>query len=1058
MPSLSSNLLGEWQPGQRGKGLAHQDGRVVIEPYREGEHHWDIRDKYLPGSYLSHLHPFEVDEDGRVSSAHWEGPVPQFIIDAHPALHHAESNGWKFADQGWGGDAYPAEEPQAELDRQHVNESFGQDPGNNLGGDHPVIDYKFIFANGELDVSGQHDHQELAERNNVPPDHTGPMAVGTVTVQDGVAIWEVSSNIGGQSLAKLLQKYTRDAGWKWGGMTDMQGDPVGNDEKLARTRWYFAHDETQLLLSREPWKIAEGGRVDVVGRVAAVRFKPDTQQPAMYREALQQWADDFGYKLAEVPGGGSMTDPTMMKNHPPLGTDLETHNIPGRTDYPKDRDRMPHGIFKCPDCGRLFHRWQEYMLHREGELSKTPVGEPDGKFPEVEEVANQEMRLEPGIHTGSGHDVRTPTPNAAVIGRENGEVWYSPEGQPHDWFWYEYDPELFEKEHPPRMGDTDEYGNIIWHGEGDWSFDGKSARMDRMAEKAPKDMFKEPVPFIYDIEKDAIFVGHPGGKHSDIDVGFSPGGIVEGEYQPGGKVLLKTKTTMPYSIRHMVGLWYYQHPEFEVTGVELDTGDGNTRKVAADETIGAYVVSLAAQDPAVHQAWQALREAGGKVYVVGGAVRDALLNKTPKDIDLMVTGLPSTVVDHTLRKLPGRVDLTGKDFGVYRYNTAGHEVEVALPRTERSTGDRRVDFDVSVDHTLPVEDDLLRRDFTANAIAIDLDSGRIVDPYGGAQDIAARSLRTVHPNSFREDPTRLVRGLVAMSRHGLEPDEETLAQMREHAPALAKESPERIQAELEKLMKSDDPAKAIRLAHETGMLHYILPEVDDAFGFDQRNPHHNYDLGTHLLQVLDNTAKQTDDPDVRMAALLHDIGKPASQWINPETGFGHYYHNAELGVGQNHEEVGADMAASRLEALKWFPKERVKRIEHLIRHHMYPDFSSKGGARKFLNRVGDEHAEDLFVLRAADRAGKGTDDYQALKTPVAKQQEVVEAVRSAGEATDKSNLAIGGNDLIGLGLKPGPAFTQILNSLTDLVLEHPEMNDRHVLLQYVRQELMPSAI
>ena len=277
--------------------------------------------------------------------------------------------------------------------------------------------------------------------------------------------------------------------------------------------------------------------------------------------------------------------------------------------------------------------------------------------------------------------------------------------------------------------------------------------------------------------------------------------------------------------------------------------------------------------------------------------------------------------------------------------------------------------------------------------------------------------------------------------------------MREHAPALAKESPERIQAELDKLMKSDDPAKAVRLAHETGMLRYILPEVDDAFGFDQRNPHHTYDLGTHLLNVLDNTARQTKDPDVRMAALLHDIGKPASQWINPDTGFGHYYKHPD-GQGENHEDVGATMASNRLKALK-YPNKRVDRIEHLVQHHMYPDFSSKNGARKFINRVGDEHAEDLFVLRAADRAGKGTDDYQALKTPVAKQQEMVQAVRDAGEATDVSSLAINGNDLIGLGIKPGPAFKQILDTLTDQVLENPELNDRQALLNYVRQELIP---
>lgn len=858
---------------------------------------------------------------------------------------------WNFPSKialDFAGDAYPGSEPGSTAERQHVNDSFGHEDERH--DDKPVTEYNFFYANGELDVDGQADHDKMRDRMHVNPEHSGPMAVGSVSIQDSVAIWEINSNIAGSALAKELQKYTRQAGWSWGGMVDQGGDPVGTDEKLARIK------------------------DNVTGKVIAVAINGKIAR-ARPSEAVREWAKDFGYKLAEYPGGGSMTDPTMMKNHSPLGEDLELHNLyDPNTDPNKDRDRMPGGHFKCPDCGRLFGRWPAYMLHRRSELP-SPDDQPDGKFPEVNEVGFQDMIQEPGIHTGG------------------------------------------------------------------WQF---------TAVKAPKDMFSEAIPFLYDVEKDAIFVGAPGTRHSDIELGFTPGALVEGEYQKGGKVMIKSRSDAMYSVRHMLDLWYYQHPEFEVTSVDIVGLDGNTHRLAHAST-GAYIVGLAAQDPAVHSAWQALREAGGRVYVVGGAVRDAILHKEPKDIDLMVAGIPADQVNKALSELPGKVDVTGKDFGVFRYNYHGHEVEIAMPRTEKSTGTRRVDFDVQVDHNLPVEKDLERRDFTANAIAVDLADGRVVDPYNGVQDIQGGHLRTVHPDSFSEDPTRLVRALVAHSRHHLIPDEKTHKEMKDNAHALGGESAERIQAELDKLMSSDNPAQAIRLAHNTGVLEHILPEVDACFGFDQKNPHHEHELGTHLLNVLEHTANNTKDPDVRFAALMHDIGKPKSQWINPDTGNGHYYYNDELDIGANHEEVGATMASDRMKALR-FPAARTKRVHDLVSHHMYPDFSGEKGARKFLNRVG-EHADDLFTLREADRAGKGTPEHQALKTPVDVQRELVQGVKEKKEPTQKSDLAINGNDIQGLGIKPGPIIGDILNQLTNMVVEQPELNNKATLLNHVRQEL-----
>lgn len=916
---------------------------------------------------------------------------------------------WRFSDIGTGGDPYPGETGEALVERQHVNDSYGQDGQFD---DYPIAEYKFFFANGKLDVSGAHDLDGLRERNNVAPEHGGPMAVGNLIVQDGTAIWEVTSNVGLGPLVKALKKFTKDGGWDWGGVTDMKGEPLGDPEKLARKSYWLAVNSGRVQMFTRPVFPMTGnvGRLDIVGRVAAYRPGPkvDTYLAASTQAALEEFAADHNLRLAEYPGGGNASD--YLRNHAPMGEDLELKNIPGERPevrelerFHKDKDRNPEGIFKCPGCGRLFHRWHEYLLHRQQEEPQGDMVE-DGKFPTIEESTSE-----------------MPSFTEAKINR------------------------------PPENDLTpSEIASQFLHG------------ASRLAIKAPKDMFTEPVPFIYDIKIDQIFVGHPGARHGEIEAPagtkFTPGGIVEGEYQPGGKVVIESQSDTPYSIRHVIGLWYYQHPEFEVTGVMMTMPDGKQRKIAGADNTGAYVIGQAAQDPAVHAAWQALQSVGGVVYGVGGVVRDALLGKPSKDVDLLVTGLPAERVHKTLSKLAkqtkGWVDVTGKDFGVFRYKQDGYEVEIALPRTEKSTGERRVDFDVSVDHMLPIEKDLERRDFTANAIAVNLRTGEMVDPYGGASDIKNRKLRTVHEDSFPEDPTRLVRGLVAHSRHGLHPDPKTLRQMQVHAPDVAKESPERIQAELDKLFSSDDPGTAIRLAHTTGLLKYLMPEVEAAWGHDQNNPHHAHALGEHLVNVLDSIAKLTTDPDLRLAALLHDIGKPGSEWIDPATGTSHYYLGPE-GQGADHELLGAQMSESWMRAMK-YPVARIKRVMDLVTHHMYPDFSSPKGARKFLNRVGD-HAHDLMLLREADREGKGTDEYQDTKTPVQTQRELVDQVQAAGQATDKSSLAINGNDLIGLGLQPGPAFTQILQALTDLVLENPELNEKHTLLNYVRHELMPDA-
>lgn len=459
------------------------------------------------------------------------------------------------------------------------------------------------------------------------------------------------------------------------------------------------------------------------------------------------------------------------------------------------------------------------------------------------------------------------------------------------------------------------------------------------------------------------------------------------------------------------------------------------------------------QDRTITDAISALQNAGGNVYAVGGYVRDTLIGVEPKDVDLLVTNLGADEVESALEKLHGRVDYTGKSFGVFRYRNRGVEVEIALPRQEISTGTSHTDFNVRVDHTLSVEDDLYRRDFTVNAMAIQIDTNKVIDPFCGESDIHNKILRCVSLDSLSEDPIRILRALVLHSRYGFTVTDETRFHMTANAKNLEVEAPERIQYELDKLMESKNPAAGIRLAHETGVLRYILPEVADCMGYDQNNPHHEQELGNHLISVLERVSEKTNDPDIRMAALLHDIGKPKSAWVDPETGSNHFYEkHMDDGtiLGADHETVGWMMSIELLRRLK-YSNDRVRRISDLVKFHMYAPFTSPKGARKFINRVG-EYADDLLIIRWGDQGGKSSyptrdDD----KFDLENEALLLEKVRDESQPTDVSQLAINGNDLIQAGYPQGPGIGKILDALTLAVLDRPILNERETLLELAKE-------
>lgn len=992
------------------------------EPWRYDE----AQKTWRPGPPLYKRSTHPLFKNFRTKTYATENPrVRTFTDRANAALDNPGATTSKVA-LDYAGDAYPAEQPQALED--HSDRYWHDLP------DESPKEYKFFYGKGDLHVSPVHSHDELRGHAGVPDDHTGPMAVGFVTVQGRRAAWSVNANVGAQALARVLKDYTERAGWEWGGLTDVEGEPIGTGSEFApKKTYYYAWDRDlhHLHISRDlGGALGAARRANTSSARAVIPGHFVVQGERVYAsmprhdhtriaDALAEYATDHGLViLAEVPGGGTFED--RMHKNDPSGETLEQFDL-GDIDQHRiePRDQEMGGPFECPDCHQRYPDWGSYVVHRQGEHMPTEEPVQDGKFP------NERPDLDEAIPPHYREMFQTPVALASL-----------------------------------RIDSPDETTEPLLARNG-WIRASKTSWRYSLTGQQPKDMIDEPVPIVFDVRKDTINVGQPGQKVSEIPGKFTPGGIVEGQYMPGGKLVLRSVTSDPYSVYHLADLWYWSYPHMKLTGIELQDDAGNTTKLAG-ENVGSYVRQLALIDPAAASAYHALSAAGGKTYAVGGAVRDALLQKEPKDIDLLVSGLPAEAVRKALEALPGRVDLTGKDFGVFRYRAKGHEVEIALPRTETSTGEKRSEFDVQVDHNLPVETDLKRRDFTANSMAVDLDSGQLIDPYGGADDIAARRLQTTHPNSFEEDATRLVRALVASSRHGLQPTERTRREIEQNAYRLDGEARERVQAELDKLFASDNPAGAVRLAQDTGLLKHIVPDLAENFDYDQRNPHHAHTLGTHSLNVLEGVQQASTDPDLRLAALLHDVGKPASasrvctrcrapldkdaevcDQCNSSNVKNRYYL-AENGQGANHDEMGATLAQRWMRDMK-YPVSRTKRVHDLVRHHMFPAFSSQRGARKFLNRVGD-HADDLLTLRAADQEGKGTPEFQATKTPVEQMQSLVEDVRAEAQPTNQAALAVNGNDLIAAGIPAGPQLGRILQQLTDLVISDPSQNNPETLV------------
>jgi putative nucleotidyltransferase with HDIG domain len=433
--------------------------------------------------------------------------------------------------------------------------------------------------------------------------------------------------------------------------------------------------------------------------------------------------------------------------------------------------------------------------------------------------------------------------------------------------------------------------------------------------------------------------------------------------------------------------------------------------------------------------------APGRLFAVGGRVRDELRGELEgadgpaKDLDYVVTGLTLDELTARLQTL-GRVDLVGAAFAVAKLTTGGLTVDLALPRRERSTGHGHRDFEVQSGPDIPLEDDLARRDFRMNMIARALPGGELVDPYGGEPDIRARRIDILTPVAFDEDPLRMLRAAQFAARFGYEPTPATSEAMRAAAPLVRTVAPERIHDELQKLFAlAPKPSVGLRLLEETGVLVQFWPELLEGVGVEQ-NEWHAYDVWQHNLATLD--AIPPGDATLRLAALLHDIGKPRTK-EGP-----HFYR---------HEQVGAEMAVAMLHRMR-FSNETVDTIEHLIRQHMYvqdPELSD-AAIRRFIRRIGLEHLQRQFAVRHADIVGSGLpkrdDTNERFEARVWEEVERKPAFSVA-------DLAISGSDVIAAMVRHGLAPSEFrgdarvgaaLHWLFEQVTERPERNEREVLL------------
>lgn len=428
---------------------------------------------------------------------------------------------------------------------------------------------------------------------------------------------------------------------------------------------------------------------------------------------------------------------------------------------------------------------------------------------------------------------------------------------------------------------------------------------------------------------------------------------------------------------------------------------------------------------------------GYEIYVVGGAVRDLLMGKMVDDWDFTTNATPEEI----LKIFPdGFYDNAFGTVGI-SHESSINPYEITTFRKEFGYTDKRRPDKVEWGKSL--KEDLKRRDFTINAMAFKRkgkDEYEIIDPFGGKKDIKKKVIKAVGDANerFSEDALRMMRAIRIAAEMGFTIEEKTFEAIKTNSPSINKIARERVKDELLKLMGSLHPYEGLVIFRNSLLMNEILPEVEKMFGVEQKSPgrHHIYDVGNHALFSVKHCKNK--NPIVRLAALIHDIGKPQT-FKRTDDGIITFY---------NHEVVGARIAKNIAERLRFSKKEKVKLVK-LVRWHQFTvdEDQTDKAIRRFIKRVGKENLDDMLDLRVADRLGGGAretswrlEEFKKRLVEVQKQPFTVHDLKISGDEVMKI-----------LDIKPGPEVGEVLNKLFTEVVENNLPNKNADLKKKVKE-------
>ena len=429
-----------------------------------------------------------------------------------------------------------------------------------------------------------------------------------------------------------------------------------------------------------------------------------------------------------------------------------------------------------------------------------------------------------------------------------------------------------------------------------------------------------------------------------------------------------------------------------------------------------------------------LNKNGYQAFIVGGAVRDVLLNKPVNDWDVATNATPKEVIGifekENIKTIP-----TGEKFGTITIHIENEDYEVTTFREESNYEDYR--RPTAVSFAKSIEDDLSRRDFTVNALAINLKTGELIDPFGGQEDLKRGIIRAVgRPfERFKEDALRLMRAVRFATRYGFGMDADTSKAIKRNAERLRYVSAERVKTEMDGILMSDKPSIGLQLLHDLGLLKIILPEVDILDTVPQESPWHHKNVWGHTLDVVDASPARLD---VRWATLLHDTGKEKAR-TRDETGRDRF-------IG--HDKISAEIADKVLHRLK-FDNAAIKKIVRLIFLHQ-AEPSKRHKLKAFIRHLGVENLEDWKAMRLADIGAHKPEKIEAGMEKYGSRQAQIDDILDKNEPYMISQLDINGDELQDAGVPSGKIIGLVLRELLNMVIHNPQKNKKAMLKQWAQ--------